>query len=112
MAPWARVFRAEECPPGTGRFVRAGTLELAVFHVREPDAFIVIPNSCPHAGGNLSAGELNETVVRCPWHQWEFDLRTGACVHNEQVRVRRYTVRVEDGWLELDLTPSPAQPLT
>jgi hypothetical protein len=46
------------------------------------------------------AGELTlgsrDSVVRCPWHKWEFDIATGRCLVDERLRVRRYAVRLED----------------
>jgi nitrite reductase/ring-hydroxylating ferredoxin subunit len=35
---------------------------------------------CPHLEGPLFQGTLSGTTVTCPWHQWRFDLRTGARV--------------------------------
>jgi 3-phenylpropionate/trans-cinnamate dioxygenase ferredoxin subunit len=37
-------------------------------------------------------------ILRCPWHQWEFDLRTGQSWFDPaKVRVRAYDARVESG---------------
>ena len=35
--------------------------------------------------------------IRCPWHLWEFDIPTGACLVDATVRVKTYPVTVEDG---------------
>lgn len=97
---WTRILRLDDCPaPGKARFVACGTHELAVFHVIEPSRLIVAQNSCPHAGGNLAAGELCGMKVTCPWHHWEFDLTTGGCTLAEGVRLRIYESREADGWL-------------
>jgi len=37
------------------------------------------------------------TVLRCPWHGWEFDLEAGLCVEHHAMRVAIYPVRVEAG---------------
>jgi nitrite reductase/ring-hydroxylating ferredoxin subunit len=108
MGRWIQLLRVEDCPPGTQRYVSAGGQELAVFRLADSREWAVIHNSCPHAGGNLSAGTVAGGVLSCPWHQWEFNLHTGACVHNEQVRVRRYAVRVREGWLEAEVDEPPA----
>jgi NAD(P)H-dependent nitrite reductase small subunit len=94
---WIRLIGADELPPGQSRFLAVSGRELAIFHLADTGRFAVIDNSCPHAGGNLSAGTVADGVVTCPWHQWEFDLSTGACTTSERVCVRRYPVRVEDG---------------
>jgi 3-phenylpropionate/trans-cinnamate dioxygenase ferredoxin subunit len=65
--------------------------ELAVFRIE--DEFFALLNRCPHQGGPLCLGGLLEpvhaerpgeyryvagvTLIECPWHGWEFDLRTG-----------------------------------
>ena len=74
--------------------------ELGVF-LPGPERVFVIDNACPHAGGNLSAGELAQGVVTCPWHQWQFDLATGACTDSAVARVQKYPARIRDGWVEI-----------
>jgi nitrite reductase/ring-hydroxylating ferredoxin subunit len=37
------------------------------------------------------------TILRCPWHQWEFDVTTGQNLANPGKRVRTYEVEVADG---------------
>ena len=96
---WTRIAPADEIPPGRAKFVAAGDHELAVFRLTDPDRFIVIKNSCPHAGGNLAAGDVAGSVVTCPWHHWPFDLDTGACTLSESVRLRRFEIRVIDGYV-------------
>jgi nitrite reductase/ring-hydroxylating ferredoxin subunit len=39
------------------------------------------------------SGEL----VRCPWHGWEFEIKTGKAVFSDKVRTRSYKVRVDEG---------------
>lgn len=68
----------------------------------------VIDNACPHAGGNLSAGEVNKGIVTCPWHHWQFDLRSGVCTDSAAARVQKYPARVRNGWVEIQLPGSSA----
>ncbi len=78
--------------------------ELAVFRLENPPRVVVIDNSCPHAGGNLSGGSVTGNIVQCPWHHWEFDLERGVCTHSDLARVRRYPAQVRDGviWADVD----------
>lgn len=92
---WTRLLPIRECPVGRARFISCGDHELAVFHLSDPDRFIVTQNSCPHAGGNLAAGEIVGAIVTCPWHQWEFNLDSGSCTLSESVTLIRYECRVE-----------------
>ena len=99
MRTWTKLLAVDECVPGTGRFVAVGDHELAVFRLSEPDRFVVCNNSCPHAGGNLTAGTVEGAIVTCPWHHWMFDLDTGRCTEVSNVTVRKYECREEDGHL-------------
>lgn len=97
---WFRLIATERCLPGRGTFVEHGGRELAVF-LAGPDEVHITDNACPHAGGNLSAGEVSEGVVTCPWHHWQFRLGTGICVDSPAARVPRYAARIRDGWIEM-----------
>jgi nitrite reductase/ring-hydroxylating ferredoxin subunit len=50
---------------------------------------------CPHAGGPLGDGDLDDDAVVCPYHGWAFDLRTGACAVDPSLIVPVHHV-VED----------------
>ena len=45
--------------------------------------------------GEVVLGTRNGTL-RCPWHKWEFDIASGRALADERLRVRRYSVRVQD----------------
>jgi nitrite reductase/ring-hydroxylating ferredoxin subunit len=53
-------------------------------------------------GGRLVLGRL-DSVVRCPWHKWEFEIATGRCLVDERLRVRRYAVRREGDEIVISL---------
>jgi UDP-MurNAc hydroxylase len=40
----------------------------------------LIQRHCPHAGHDLSLAELDGTLLTCPRHRWQWDLKTGRCV--------------------------------
>ena len=112
------LFPVDTLAPGQVREVTVGRLSLAV--VRKADGtFRALNNRCPHQGGPLADGrtepliegsELGEyvlsdcsEVIRCPLHQWEFDVDTGknpADPHRYQVR--SYEVSVSGGRVFLD----------
>ena len=81
-----------EIAPGTGKTVTAGGKELAVFNVE--GTFHVIDNECPHRGGPLGEGELEGCLLTCPWHAWQFDVRTGESVTDDS-KVVVYPCKVE-----------------
>ena len=56
--------------------------------------YCAISNTCPHAEGPLGEGELDGIVLRCPYHGWEFDVRTGACLTSPDNPVAHYKVEI------------------
>lgn len=92
---WVRVAAVEEIGAGEGRVVEAGGRTLAVFNVN--GAYYAIDNLCSHRGGPLGEGDLEGTVVSCPWHAWRWDVTSGANVNNPAVRVACFPARVQDG---------------
>ena len=90
-----RVAEVKEVPAGAGRVVDAAGVSLALFNVG--GAFYAIDNLCAHRGGPLGEGELEGTVVTCPWHAWHWDVTTGANTNNPAARVLCFPVTVEDG---------------
>jgi nitrite reductase/ring-hydroxylating ferredoxin subunit len=90
-----RVGRSSDVPAGEGRVVEAGGRSLALFNV--DGAYYAIDNSCAHRGGPLGEGELDGTVVTCPWHGWRWDVKSGANANNPAVTMACFLVSVEAG---------------
>jgi nitrite reductase/ring-hydroxylating ferredoxin subunit len=68
----------------------AGT-EVALF--RDGDRVHAFANACPHEGNPLVEGELAGPTLTCAFHNWRFDLATGACLHGD-APATRYEARV------------------
>jgi nitrite reductase/ring-hydroxylating ferredoxin subunit len=102
-----RLLPVNRCRADAGTFVAHDGFELAVFLLTETQRVVVVDNTCPHSGGNLSGGEVQDSVVTCPWHQWKFDLNTGVCTDSARARVRTYPAEIRDGfvWAELPVVP-------
>ncbi|HEY2620310.1 MAG TPA: Rieske (2Fe-2S) protein [Acetobacteraceae bacterium] len=78
-----------------------------------------VSNRCPHQNGPVCAGILSGRltagapgqleldaevpILACPWHGWEFDLRTGKALHDLRHRLHIFPVRVENGRTLVDL---------
>ena len=95
MADFVTVARVDEIPPGEVRTVRAGEEHIALAHV--DGSFYATQASCIHLQGPLGQGMLDGTVLTCPWHGWQYDVRTGENEFDRAIRLRTYEVRVEDG---------------
>lgn len=98
----ARCGRADEIPPGGSKVVQVNERRLAIFSWE--GVILAIDDTCPHQGGPLGEGYLEESgVVSCPWHGWTFDLRTGVSPIDPDVRVRTYPVRIEAGEIIVEI---------
>jgi nitrite reductase/ring-hydroxylating ferredoxin subunit len=99
MAGYRAVCRAEDVAPGTARLVEIDGKAIALFNV--DGAFHAMEDTCLHAGGPLHEGALDGPIVTCPWHDWQFDVRSGRCDLNPKVALDCYDVRVRDGTVEI-----------
>jgi len=66
--------------------------KIAVFNVE--GEYFALDNQCPHQGGPLGDGKVEDGCVYCPWHGWEFDIESGEHVQGTE-RATRYEVSVE-----------------
>jgi nitrite reductase/ring-hydroxylating ferredoxin subunit len=89
------VARVEDVPAGTIRTVRAGDEEIALAHCA--GGFYAVQQHCLHLQGPLGEGELESCVLTCPWHGWQYDVRTGLNEFDLAIQLRTYDVQVEDG---------------
>lgn len=96
MAEFTRVADAKDLPPGKSMCVEIGTggENVALFNV--DGTIYAVADACTHQGGPLSEGELDGTVVTCPWHGATFDVTTGRATGlPASAAVTCYQVRVE-----------------
>ncbi|HXV96711.1 MAG TPA: Rieske 2Fe-2S domain-containing protein [Gaiellaceae bacterium] len=89
------VARVEDLPPGSSRTVQAGEQEVALFHC--DDGFYATQAECLHMGGPVGRGKLDGCVVACPWHGWQYDVRTGENEFDRTLKLETYEVVVEGG---------------
>ncbi len=72
------VGKTSELEDGAMREVLAQEREILLARVR--NNYYATDNHCPHRGGRLSQGKLEGTIVTCPLHGSQFDLRDGQVV--------------------------------
>ena len=94
MEGFVRVSSTTDVKPGRGIVVEVNGKTLAVFNVE--GIFHAIDNTCIHRGGPLGEGDLEGSVVTCPWHGWQYDVATGICLANPSAKVERYEVVVDN----------------
>jgi nitrite reductase/ring-hydroxylating ferredoxin subunit len=93
MPGFVKLATLDELPEGVAKEVEHDGRIYALFNVG--GAISAIDGICPHQGGPLAEGELAGTVVTCPWHGWQFDVRTGQSPLMARVRQPVYEVRIE-----------------
>jgi nitrite reductase (NADH) small subunit len=98
---WTSVAKLNDCPPGRGLEAVAGEQLLAIFNV--DGQLFAIDGVCPHQGGPLADGELTGCIVTCPWHGWQFDVRSGQHQLNRNFQQPRFDVKGEDGQIWVNL---------
>jgi len=106
------VAPAHEISPGGRKLFEVRGRKIIVFNLG--GEFFAMSDRCPHQGGALCEGRLTGLVessepgeyrvsrqgeiLRCPWHQWEYDIRTGkSWCDPRRVQVRNFKVDVESG---------------
>ena len=93
MGEFVRVAGTADVKPGHGIVAEVEGKTLAIFNV--DGTYHAIDNTCVHRGGPLGEGEIEGSVVTCPWHGWQYNVATGACVNNPSAKVEVYQVKVE-----------------
>lgn len=93
----------EEIPNSYALIVDIEGRQVALF--RLGDGIFALENFCPHRGGPIGEGLVGDGRVTCPWHEWMFEIRTGACTFNPSAVVRRFPVAVRDGRVFVGRTP-------
>ena len=90
---WTSLCELGELIEGQGKYVEIGGFQLAVF-LLPGGAVHVIDNTCPHAGGNLAGGFVEDGCAVCPWHYWSFRLDNGQMRDMPGVSIPVYKSRI------------------
>jgi nitrite reductase/ring-hydroxylating ferredoxin subunit len=99
MTEFVAVADAASLAPGSGRTVHVKGREFALWNL--DGQFYCLDDQCPHRGGPLGAGTMENGEVVCPLHGWSFDVRTGACSIRSDRPVKTYPTRVVNGQVEI-----------
>ena len=102
MSRLVRVASVGEIPVGRGKPVEVDGIPLAVFNAGGGQ-YQALSGACPHEGGPLGDGVLLGDRVVCPWHGFDFDVRTGTCHVAPDLAVTVYPVRVTGSDVHVEL---------
>ena len=89
---WTTLCSLDQLSEGAAKYVEIGGYRLAVFlHDGTPH---VLDNYCPHAGGSMAGGYIEDGCAVCPWHSWAFRLQNGQLRDSPGVAVSTYKTRL------------------
>jgi thiamine pyrophosphate-dependent acetolactate synthase large subunit-like protein/nitrite reductase/ring-hydroxylating ferredoxin subunit len=82
----------------------------AVCVTRTAEGLGALDNRCPHQGGPLGDGQIEDGCVVCPWHGYEYDPVTGAPPGGYADYATAYRIEERDGALYVELPQVEHQP--
>lgn len=92
---WHKVLdTTEELPEGRVMSVTAEHQGICLTHFE--GKFSALDNRCPHQGGPLGEGSIENGLLRCPWHGWDYHPCTGKAPGFDD-GVDTFLTKVEDG---------------
>ena len=92
MPSFVKMATLEELPPGGAKEVEHDGRIYALFNVE--GVITALDGICPHQGGPLAEGAVEGTIVTCPWHGWQFDVRTGQSTLGGKLKQPAFEVKV------------------
>lgn len=91
---WFRVATPDELPENRVKSVTCGVQTICLTHFQ--GRFAALSNKCPHQGGPLGEGSIENGMLRCPWHGWDFDPLTGKPPGGYDDGVETFPVEIRD----------------
>jgi nitrite reductase/ring-hydroxylating ferredoxin subunit len=105
-ADFVPVAQVGEVGPGEMKCVQVDGRDVVLINL--DGTLHAIDNNCPHNGGPLSKGQLNQETgqLMCPWHAWRWDVRSGRAIAPPiNYRTPIYRVRVEGDTVLINRRP-------
>lgn len=107
MSDFIEVLDDADLPPGSHTVVTVRGVRVALFHY---DGVIsALGNACLHKGGPLGKGRVEKKYdgwyVTCPWHGWEYNVKTGSAPPGYKDQQSRYEVKLEKGKILVSAKP-------
>jgi nitrite reductase/ring-hydroxylating ferredoxin subunit len=93
MARFVKMAALEDLPLGGAREVEFEGRVYALFNI--DGQISAIDGICPHQGGPLADGCIEGTMVTCPWHGWQFDVRSGRTPLGPKIKQAVFDVKIE-----------------
>ena len=99
---WRKVLEPDELADGRVKPVTCGHATLCM--TRHAGSYGALDNRCPHQGGPLGEGSIENGLLRCPWHGWDYDPITGKAPGFDD-GVETFPVEVRDDGVYVGFPP-------
>jgi 3-phenylpropionate/trans-cinnamate dioxygenase ferredoxin subunit len=76
---------------------------LPVIIVKKEGKLYAVSNKCAHMGCTLSRGSLKDFTLKCPCHDWKFDIRSGEFLDAKEIRLPVYECKSIDGKIYINI---------
>jgi nitrite reductase/ring-hydroxylating ferredoxin subunit len=93
MPTFVKMATLDDLPEGSALEVEHDGRIYALFHL--DGRITAIDGICPHQGGPLAEGELRGSIVTCPWHGWQFDVRDGRSTFGTKLAQPTFEVKLD-----------------
>ncbi len=101
MGRLIKVAEVTDLAPGQGKLVQVDEQDIALFNV--DGTYYAMGAVCPHEEGPLHEGEVDGETIVCPWHGYDFNVRTGECSVTPELRVKTFVVKTEGNDLFIEM---------
>ncbi|MDD9880067.1 MAG: Rieske 2Fe-2S domain-containing protein [Candidatus Marinimicrobia bacterium] len=96
-----KIAKLADIPEDGSKLIMVDDTPIALFKIKgEMHAW---DNRCPHRGASLADGNITNSVIQCKYHLWEFDIKSACAVANSDLKVKTFTVVVENGDVFIDV---------
>lgn len=96
-----KVAAVEEIPNGERKIVQVDDLSIGIFH--HNGNWYALLNHCLHRGGPVATGCLEVDTLSCPWHGFQYDVKTGSLLVDPGVKLETFLVTIRDAEVFLSL---------
>jgi len=89
---WISAGLLTEIPEGTVCSATIGGEKVLLW--RHGSAVTCFQNACAHLGFPIHDGEIDNGIITCPHHGFQYDLSSGECLTAPEVQLQSHAVRV------------------
>lgn len=106
---WFKACKTEDVPNDGGVCVKYEQEQIALYYFARKNEWYATQNQCPHKmqmilSRGLLGDSCGEPKVVCPFHKQAFSLKTGGNLNGEDYCLKTYPVKVEDGFVFINVS--------